>query len=368
MKTIKAFVAADDELARDRDAFVAMIEELNRVLAARDVQVEVCDYDPTRHAELLGESEIALVLYHTKCGAFGAKEVDDAYARTVEKQNPRRLYIFFKDDNGCALEPEFVAFRNSFVERFEHFFCRFENVDTLKLNFILSIENLLTKDGGEPFVKLDGTQAKVGDLTVGDFKRLPMVKNNDGLAALFAQMDELKKRFESKKHEVESDPTAEDPYGELLDLSAQVNELQDKIDREMTLSFGLAKRMANVTIGESNEILSRAKSCMERGRIKEAIEILDSADTEGTRARLLRRKAEEVDEAKLELRNYAALVDLELFRMDALMKYEVLSLEERKAKVAELQDDLLAELEELKQNTSCSLVGEVDALVSRVRG
>ena len=367
MEEINAIIAADDEALQDRDAFVTMIDGLNQVLAARDVQVKVCDYDPSRHAELLDESEIALVLYHTKCGAFGAKEVDDAYVRTVKKQNPKRLYIFFKDDDGCALEPEFVAFRNSFVERFEHFFCRFENVDTLKLNFIFSIENLLTKDGGEPFVKLDGSQVKVGDLDVGDFKRLPMVSNNEGLSGLFAQMDDLQKRFEAKKLEVESDPASEDAYSYLLDLSSQVNELQDKIDRELALSFGLAKRMSGVTIGESNEILSRAKSCMERGKIKEAIAILDGADTEGCRERLLRRRLEEVDEARSELKNYAALVDLELFRMAALMKCENLSADERKAMVEELRAVLLSELDKYKQNSSGALTAGIESLVSRVR-
>jgi len=45
-----------------------------------------------------------------------------------------------------------------------------------------------------------------------------------------------------------------------------------------------------------------------------------------------------------------------------------LMLEERRAKADELRNNLLAELEELKQNSSCALVGEVDALISRVRG
>ena len=137
MKVIEAFIAADDELASDRAEFRTMLEGLNQVLARRDVRVEVRDYDPERHEELLKSSEIALVLYHTRCGAFAAQEVDDAYRRVTQHENPKRLYIFFKDDNGCPLAPEFTTFRDSFVARFEHFFCRFENVDTLKLNFLL---------------------------------------------------------------------------------------------------------------------------------------------------------------------------------------------------------------------------------------
>jgi hypothetical protein len=107
---------------------------------------------------------------------------------------------------------------------------------------------------------------------------------------------------------------------------------------------------------------------MERGKIKEAIEILDSADTAGDRERLLRRKADEVNEAALELKNYAALVDLELFRIDALMRYEAIPLTERAARAKSLREVLVSELEELRQNTSCSLVPQVESLLARVKG
>ena len=75
MKIINAMIFADEELIKDRDAFVVMIDGLNLMLAARDVQVKVCDYDPARHAELLDESEIALVLYHTDRGEL-AESID----------------------------------------------------------------------------------------------------------------------------------------------------------------------------------------------------------------------------------------------------------------------------------------------------
>ena len=367
MRIINAFIAADAELVQDRDVFVSMVDGLNRVLAARDVQVKVRDYDPARHAELLKSSEIALVLYHTKCGAFGAKEVDDAYRRVTQHENPKRLYIFFKDDNGCALEPEFVAFRNSFVARFEHFFCRFENADTLKLNFLLSIENLLAQDGGEPFVKLDGSQVQVDGMVVGSFRRLPMVANNAGLSELFANMDAQQKKFEEQKTRVAEEPSSDEAYERLLDLSTQVNELQERIDRELALAFGLAKRMSGVTIGEANETLARARSCMERGKIKEAIEILDRADTEGARARMLRRKAEEVDEARLEAKEFASYVDLEIFRMQALLRYKALTPEQRNVQVKEIQEGLLAELQEYRENSSVQLASQIDDMISQVK-
>ena len=367
MKIINAFVAADDELAMEREEFIKMVGEVNRVLAARGYEVHACGYDPARHSEMLSGSEIAFVMYHTKCGDFAGKEVDDAYERIVQKQNPKRLYIFFKNDDGRPLDPSFVEFRDSFVKRFEHFFCAFENVDTLKLNFLLSLENLISQDGGEQFVKLDGTSVNVDGVNIGNIRKLPMISKNAGMNGLFVRLDELKTAFERQKEVVDKDPTSEDAYGELLDLSSRVTEMEDRVDRELAMSFGLAKRMSSVTIGETNETLARARAAMERGEIKQAIEILEAADVTGNMTRLLRRKAEEVDEAKLEAKEFAACVDLELFRIKALQHYAGMSEDERNAKIAEIRDGLLGELAEYRENSSVQLTAEIDIMIERVK-
>lgn len=367
MRIVKAFIAADDELASDRAEFKAMLEGLNQVLAPRNVRVEVSDYDPERHEELLRVSEIALVLYHTRCGAFAAQEVDEAYHRVIQHKNPKRLYIFFKEDNGLPLTPEFKAFRDSFVAQFEHFFCRFENVDTLKLNFLLSIENLLSQDGDEPFVKLDGSQVNVDGMVVGSLRNLPMVANNVGLGELFASLETLQKEFKQQQTRVSEDPSSDEAYEKLLNLSTEVNKLQGQIDHELSLAFGLAKRMSGVSIGETNEVLARARSCMEQGKIKEAIDILDSADTSGRRARMLRRKMEEIDEARYELKEFSSYVELEIFRMQALLRYEALALELRTAQVTEIQANVLSELQEYRENSSLQFGAQIDEMISRIK-
>ena len=367
MRIVKAFIAADDELASDCAEFKAMLEGLNQVLARRDIRVEVSDYDHDRHEALLKDSEIALVLYHTRCGAFAAQEVDEAYHRVIQHKNPKRLYVFFKEDNGLPLTPEFKAFRDSFVARFEHFFCRFENVDTLKLNFLLSIENLLSQDGGESFVKLDGSQVSVDGMVVGSFCNLPMVANNAGLGELFASMETLQKEFKQQQTRVSEDPSSDEAYEKLLNLSTEVNKLQGQIDRELSLAFGLAKRMSGVSIGVTNEVLARARSCMEQGKIKEAIDILDSADTSGCRARMLRRKMEEIDEARLEVKEFSSYVELEIFRMQALLRYEALALELRIAQVTEIQANVLSELQEYRENSSLQFGAQIDEMISRIK-
>ena len=121
IRKITVFLAADEELAADRNAFADMVLNLNDVLVQRGVRVRLRFYDPDRHRETLDTSEMALVLYHTSCNTFGPEKMKDAYDRTKREENPKRLYVFFRDADGAALDSAFVEFKRGFAERFGFF-------------------------------------------------------------------------------------------------------------------------------------------------------------------------------------------------------------------------------------------------------
>ena len=144
VRRITAFLAADDELAADRDAFADTVLNLNDLLEFRNLRVQLrfcppgLGHDALR--ELVSASEMGLVLYGTNVRAFGREEMDDATERTRRGENPKKLYVFFRDDGGRELSEEFVRFRDSFVERLGHFVCQFGGADSLRLSFLLSLE------------------------------------------------------------------------------------------------------------------------------------------------------------------------------------------------------------------------------------
>ncbi len=144
VRRITAFLAADDELAADRDAFADTVLNLNDLLEFRNLRVQLrfCPPGLGRDAlrELVSASEMGLVLYGTNVRAFGREEMDDATERTRRGENPKKLYVFFRDDGGRELSEEFVRFRDSFVERLGHFVCQFGGADSLRLSFLLSLE------------------------------------------------------------------------------------------------------------------------------------------------------------------------------------------------------------------------------------
>ena len=328
VRSVSAFLAVDDELAADRNAFADAVLNLNDVLVRRGARVRLRFYDPEKHRELLESSEMALVLYHTKCGDFGEAALDESYDRSKRDENPKRLYVFFRDADGKPLADGFDAFKDGFAGKFGSAPCRFENVDTLSLNFLFSLESILGDDGGT-FVKLDGRTVVADGLEVGDLAKLPMLEKNEGLASLFSRMQEVSKRFVDQRGKCEKEPQNDGLYVELLDISAEKNRLQDQIDRELKMSFNLAKRMAAVSIVQTNDTIARARAKMDEGKIKEALEILDGASAAMKRRRLLHRAAERAEAEELQIKELKAGVEIEYFRVDAIMAYTAMPFEDR---------------------------------------
>ena len=304
---------------------------------------------------MLKNSEMALVLYHTNYNAFGPEQMRDAYDRTKREENPRKLYVFFRGDDGEALDPAFIQFRDGFSEKIGHFFCQFENADTLKLNFLLSLENTLGE--GASFVRLDGRNVKVGELDVAEITKLPMVANNEGLTDLMRRLDQVKSAFDDLSALCRQDPMNDELYEKLLELTAQRDELQGNIERELNQSLNLAKRLSTVSIAEARSTFMQARCLMESGKIKDAIEILDGASSRisSIRSRFASRSEQE-DRDVLEL---TAWKDVELFRMDALLSFSALPFTERFQRAEKTLSELIGAVDECLQACSNRNAGKV---------
>lgn len=149
MKTIKVFIASSEELKPECQEFTDMIQQLNRILKPRALEIEPVKWEcldasmgPQHKQEEynreLKTCEMCLVLYWTRFGDYTKSELDTAYSELCAGRNPKKLYVYFKDTEDIS--PELKEFRESFATSYGHFFCRFANVDTMKLNFLLQFE------------------------------------------------------------------------------------------------------------------------------------------------------------------------------------------------------------------------------------
>lgn len=341
LRVVSAFLAADDELAADRDAFADMVLNLNNILARRGMRVRLQFYDVARHRELMESCEMALVVYHTNCRAFGAEQIRDAYNRTRRDENPRRLYVFFRDVNPAALDEEFRSFRDAFEGDMQHFFCRFENVDTLKLNFLLSLESSL--DESASFVRLDGRMVQADGMDVAEITSLPMVANNQALNNLMSQVEQTFEMFERQREECRRHPDDEGGFARLCELSQRKGDLQAELDKELSRSFNLAKRMAALSEKDANGTLTRAMRLLDQGHIDEAVRLLDGA---ASKIDAILGKMTDLETAMEQtLTPLEAWIEVELFRADTVLAFSREPFQARFAKVEGIFKVLLSKVE-----------------------
>ncbi len=146
VRKITAFLAADEELADERNAFADTVLNVNDLLeqSHRSIRVVLRFYDPTNAESVLESSEMGLAIYGTTYRMFGRDEIERTYERVKDgNQNPKRFYVFFHDldeEREKALDAAFRTFRDEFVSKLGHFVCQFGDANALRLGFLLSLE------------------------------------------------------------------------------------------------------------------------------------------------------------------------------------------------------------------------------------
>ena len=146
VRRITAFLAADEELAEERNAFADTVLNVNDLLeqAHRNIRVQLKFYDPANAESVIESSEMGLALYGTNYRMFGSEEIKRVYERVKDgTQNPKCFYVFFRDLDEAAeksLDEAFKIFRSDFVSKLGHFTCQFGDANALRLGFLLSLE------------------------------------------------------------------------------------------------------------------------------------------------------------------------------------------------------------------------------------
>lgn len=162
---VKVMIAADEELNEEKLEFTELMAHLNEVLENRGIRFRRVKWTPGRTDEFRNELQncgMCLNLYWTKLPQQADEEMKTAYNLLTNGKNPRHLYIFFKEPSD-EISSALAGFKANFETIYGHFFCKFENVDTMNLHFILQFEashSIITVSNssinveGEPFVSI----------------------------------------------------------------------------------------------------------------------------------------------------------------------------------------------------------------------
>ena len=273
MKTVKVFIASSEELRLERLEFADMIQQLNRILKPRGVEIDPLDNHEEYHRELKN-CEMCLVLYWTKFEDQTKDELDTAYSELCANRNPQKLYVYFKDADDIT--PELKAFKESFATAYGHFFCRFENVDTMKLNFLLQFEDYQNKTS-EGLLKVRDSQVEIDGQPLVELKNVPFAGNNPEYLQLLKQIESTQARVLK--------------YPDDREFRQELHDLQER------------RKAMESSLLDTAKLITRLSSTVTSARLAEAMRLFEAGDNKGANAVL------NLDEISHDADAHAARID-----------------------------------------------------------
>ena len=280
MSTIKIFLASSDELKPEREMMASLANSLNTVLEQQGVHVIVVEWEnldasmgihhkQDDYNEKLRDCEMCLVLYWTKFGMYTKTELDTAYKELQAGNNPRKLYVYFK--NGAEPTEELKEFRDSFPTRYGHFFTPFENFDTLKAHFLLQFMEYQS----QVLINTNAIEIKDGKVVFGgieyvNLKNVPFAGNNE-------EYNEIKDEIAELQEDLENLSPDSPRYAK---KSEKLQKLQEKLSKMENSLWDTALMITRLSTTKCSERLKRAMDLFNAGDNKGAQAVLNEEEIE----------------------------------------------------------------------------------------
>ena len=378
MKTIKIFLASSEELKEERLEMTDLVSRLNQTFKGRGIQLELKRWEyldssmgdlrkQDEYNNVLRECDICLVLFWRKFGSYTGEELDVAYQCYKNKHKPEKIYVFFKNPDDDDVTSELKEFTKSYESRYGgHFFNKFLNIDTLKLEFLLQFELYQKDQLGEKAIEVRNEHVYIDNEMVADLNNIPFAANNEGFKKRQAKLKELDEDIEKKRKESDEKNAAlqlakdqqaslpdvaglqmfvdmaqkavtetEDSLQELLNSK---NQLKDEFEREQQNLFNTARRITEQRGQKISERMARAIEAFERGDAQRADVILDEAEKDFEEARKDFRITKKVSVQALEE---------QIQRASYKMSNDSIPIEERVAKTLEIYEEADAFAQEI---------------------
>ena len=280
MKTIKIFLASSEELKDERKELADLVEHLNFTLGKQDMNIQLVKWEyldssmgPLHKQEEynreLRDCELCMVLYWTRFGMYTKTELDTAYSELCAGNNPKKLYVYFKD--GDEISSDLKEFRDCFPEQYGHFYCHFQNIDTLKADFLLQFMeylNVYLKDRN--VIEIKDSQVSINGKVYVNLQNVPFAGNNEEYNLLLKSIKKTKKILAVTE---EDDP-------EYAEYAAELKELEEKQSQMESSLWDTALMVTRLSTTKCSERLQRAMDLFGKGDNKGAQAILNEEEIE----------------------------------------------------------------------------------------
>ena len=260
LRPLKVGLATGPGLEIERLAFYEIAERLNRSLAADGIRIELDDSP----SDILS-CETAIAVYWEEIGAFDECCVETAYERLRQGITPRKFYVFFKDADTDVAQ-ELSKFKESFETKYGHFVCRFEHVDSLKLQFAFQFAELCGKSNGQDItVTADGIFYR--GVSVAGFDNLGFASRNE-------KHNRLRLEIRQMQAEVANLVEGTDVDG-LVAARQRLHDLQEELVRHDKFLVDLARFFIREDTMAGDKRVQQAHDMFLSGNVEAANAMLD---------------------------------------------------------------------------------------------
>ena len=272
-KELKVMIAAEEELNEEKLEFTDLMAYINEVLENRGIRLHRVKWTPQGTDEFqkkLSDCEMCLNLYWTKMPQQADEEMKIAYNLSTNGTNPLHLYIFFKEPSD-DISATLADFKAGFETNYGHFFCRFENVDTMNLHFILQLEIYQ-----ELLINIANSKIIIGDVPVVDIAKISFAANNENYCQLCRNIEKQNERLAKHPDDIEEQQ-------ELHLLLSKRQEIEENM-------LGVARQLTKESSKQMSPRMAEARRLFEAGELSAVIKILNTefiiSDIESSKRRI----------------------------------------------------------------------------------
>lgn len=282
MKTIKIMIAASEEMHDEKVQFSNLIEHLNKVLELRGVELKRVKWNPETDGSIedfktkLKDCEMCLTLYWRDLAGNSEQELNTAYQELKVGKNPRNLYVFFKEPTE-DLTKALKDFKTNFVTNYGHFFCKFENVDTMNLHFILQFEAYQNSNYNvqDKFVEVKDGKVIINEKPFVSLDQVPFAALNEDYSRLHSELAELDRQVTEARKKHRDDPDNEELEDMLFSLLSLRKDKSKEFGEYQNHLFNVARQFAKLSGDRLSERMRKARELFEMGDAVGADEILN---------------------------------------------------------------------------------------------
>ena len=289
MKSIKIFIASSDELADDRNAFGNLVRRLDAIYEKRGIRIELFeweDYDAAynnkrkqdEYNDQIKASDMFLALFHTKAGRFTIEEFDLATEEFRLHASPK-VYAYCKDLQAGDVESrELKEFKRRLFEELGHYWCRYNNRDSMQLHFVMQLQLVETNES-EALTVEDGI-VKFGETPIAQFDNLSFAAGNTSYKNMQKELNELPEKIEKARLRLEKMPNDEDLQDDLQQKKNRFVYLKEVFNRQQQALLDTAKRIAFMQQEKVSDAIRRAIDAFEDGNLERANILLEEVACE----------------------------------------------------------------------------------------